>query len=109
MVGSDKERPRGLVGSGSDNARGSPILTVNECDAKQESKQMTSVIKSNISIDKCAVLHVMFFYEDDQVDHGVERVLGSGCLRLVSEERDGHSPQGTQPPGVIFTFTLLKR
>ena len=27
MVGSDKERPKGRVGSGSDNARGSPILT----------------------------------------------------------------------------------
>ena len=26
MVGSDKERPKGRVGSGSDNARGSPIL-----------------------------------------------------------------------------------
>ena len=26
MVGSDKERPRGRVGSGSDNARGSTIL-----------------------------------------------------------------------------------
>ena len=29
MVGSDKERPKGRVGSGSDNARGSPILTQN--------------------------------------------------------------------------------
>ena len=27
MVGSDKERPKGRVGSGSDNARGSPILS----------------------------------------------------------------------------------
>ena len=26
LVGSDKERPKGRVGSGSDNARGSPIL-----------------------------------------------------------------------------------
>ena len=26
QVGSDKERPKGRVGSGSDNARGSPIL-----------------------------------------------------------------------------------
>ena len=29
MVGSDKERPKGRVGSGSDNARGSPILSFN--------------------------------------------------------------------------------
>ena len=28
MVGSDKERPKGRVGSGSDNARGSPILSI---------------------------------------------------------------------------------
>ena len=27
MYSSDKERPKGRVGSGSDNARGSPILT----------------------------------------------------------------------------------
>ena len=27
MVGSDKERPKGRIGSGSDNARGSPILS----------------------------------------------------------------------------------
>ena len=30
MVGSDKERPKGRVGSGSDNARGSPILNWGE-------------------------------------------------------------------------------
>ena len=32
MVGSDKERPKGRVGSGSDNARGSPILTFDSPD-----------------------------------------------------------------------------
>ena len=30
QVGSDKERPKGRVGSGSDNARGSTILTMED-------------------------------------------------------------------------------